>query len=255
MYLGTNDVKVYLGSVKIYPTEEPPTPQYQDFCKLSLNNGDVIELEGSGELTQSMISNYKSTLVSAEIKTLCTSIGSGAFYQCSSLTSVSIGDNVTSIGNQAFEFCSSLTSIDIPNSVTSIGTSAFASCSGLTSVTIPNGVTSISSGTFSACRGLTSVTIPNSVTSISASAFSDCRSLTNITIPNSVTSIGIFVFQSCTSLTSVTVNATTPPTLDSSVFYNTNKNLVIYVPSESVDAYKAASGWSDYASRIRAIPT
>ena len=29
----------------------------------------------------------------------------------------------------------------------------------------------------------------------------------------------------------------------------------IYVPSESVDAYKAASGWSDFASKIQAIPT
>ena len=51
--------------------------------------------------------------------------------------------SVTSIGKGAFRNCSGLTSITIPNSVTSIGDNAFTGCSGLTSITIPNNVTSI----------------------------------------------------------------------------------------------------------------
>ena len=39
------------------------------FCKLTLSNGDVVEIEGSGELTSTMISSYQNTLVSAEIGT------------------------------------------------------------------------------------------------------------------------------------------------------------------------------------------
>ena len=54
-----------------------------------------------------------------------------------------IPNSVTSIGTYAFFSCSSLTSVTIPNSVKSIGGSAFRDCSGLTSVTIPNSVTSI----------------------------------------------------------------------------------------------------------------
>ncbi len=112
-----------------------------------------------------------------------TSIGWGAFLDCSSLTSVTIPNSVTSIGYGAFAGCSSLTSVTIGNSVTSIGESAFANCSSLTSVTIPNSVTSIGNTAFRDCSGLTSVTIPNSVTSIGYDAFYNCSSLTAIYVP------------------------------------------------------------------------
>ena len=134
-----------------------------------------------------------------------TSIGGGAFDDCTGLTSVTIPNSVTSIGNYAFYGCTGLTSMTIPNSVTSIGESAFSACTGLTSVTIPNSVTEIGGDAFYGCTGLTEVTIPNSVTSIGEWAFSDCTGLTSVTIPNSVTSIGKWVFYRCTGLTSVTI--------------------------------------------------
>lgn len=135
---------------------------------------------------------------------------------------------------------------------TSIAESAFWTCRGLTSVTIPNSVTEIGYNVFNDCTGLTSVTIGNSVTEIGGSAFIFCKGLTSVTIPNSVTSIGNFAFSSCKGLTSITIQATTPPTLGSSVF---ESNYPIYVPAESVDAYKTATNWSSYTDRIQAIPT
>ncbi|MBO7239855.1 MAG: leucine-rich repeat protein [Bacteroidaceae bacterium] len=134
-----------------------------------------------------------------------TSIGYGAFWDCTGLTSVVIGNSITSIGENVFINCSGLTSVKIPNSVTIIGGSAFRNCTGLTSIEIPNSVTSIGKFAFGDCSGLTSVEIPNSVTSIGSAAFDDCTGLTSIVIPNSVTSIGTYAFMGCSGLTSVVI--------------------------------------------------
>jgi hypothetical protein len=89
------------------------------------------------------------------------------------------------------------------------------------------------------------------VTSIGDRVFRSCSNLTDVTIGSGVTSIGVMAFTFCSSLASVTVNATTPPTLGGSAFDGTAAALKIYVPAESVDAYKTA--WSAYADKIEAI--
>lgn len=114
--------------------------------------------------------------------------------------------------------------------------------------------TSIGVFAFDGCNAITSVIIPNSVTNIASKSFRTCINLTSIKIPNSVTFIDEDSFRSCRSLTSITIEATKTPTLGLDVFTDTN-NCPIYVPSNSVEAYKTATNWSVYADRIQAIPT
>jgi len=173
-------------------------------------------------------------------------------YEYSSMTSAEIGNCITSIDEYAFNECSSLASIAIPNSVTSIGGSAFESCYGLTEINIPDSVTSINDWTFGNCYALASVTIGTGVTSIGQQSFYRCSGLTEVTIPDSVTSIGLAAFRDCTSLTSITINAITPPAISSNALTNTN-DCPIYVPCDSIDAYKSAPVWNNYSSRIQGI--
>lgn len=193
-------------------------------------------------------------MTSAVIGSCVKYMDSGVFKGCTSLSSCTIGSGVTSIGYSAFSGCTSLTSIDIPDSVTGIGYSAFTYCRSMTSCIIGSGVTSIGNDAFCYCSGLTSLTIGSSVTDIGESAFYGCSGLTNVTIPDSVESIDNYAFNRCMSLTSITVNAYTPPTLHgTSTFDNTN-NCPIYVPRSRVSSYKSATYWSEYSSRIQAIP-
>ena len=191
-----------------------------------------------------------SGLTSVTIGDSVTTIGDYAFQGCDSLTSVTIGDSVTTIGYGAFYYCSSLTSVTIPDSVTSIGECAFYDCYSLTSVTIPDSVTTIGFCVFSGCSSLTSVTIPDSVTAIGDGAFVYCDSLTSVTIPDSVTSIGVNAFSICSSLTSVYCKPATPPVGNYGMFSDNALGRKIYVPMESVEAYKSASGWKEYANSI-----
>ncbi len=173
-------------------------------------------------------------------------IAGGAFAECESVASITIPEGVLSIGSEAFFDCSSLAYISIPESVTSIGEYAFYYCTGLTSITLPNSVTSIGMETFFGCSSLTSVSISESVTSIESGVFYECESLTSVTIPKGVTSIGVETFFGCTGLTQMTVLATTPPAVGMDAFYNVIREIPVYVPAESLDAYQNADVWKEF---------
>ncbi|MGO5090122.1 leucine-rich repeat protein [Segatella copri] len=163
--------------------------------------GDVLFNKDKSEI----ISFRNKKIMSYIIPDSVTSIGDGAFFNCSSLSSLVIPNSVVSIGDGAFRGCSSLSSLAIPNSVTSIGDFAFFNCSSLSSIAISDSITSISAWTFDGCKSLRSLIIPDSVTSIGNEAFRGCSSLSSLAIPNSVTSIGDSAFEDCSSLRSLVI--------------------------------------------------
>ena len=177
-----------------------------------------------------------------------------AFNQCQKLTSVTIPNSVTTLGSYAFAYDSGLTSITIPDSVTSIGKDAFYKCTSLSSVTIGSGLTSVGDYIFAYCSSITNVSITEGLTKLGYSMFNNCVKLSSVVIPSTIEYIGGNAFSYCSGLTSVTCLAENPPELgDTAAFYNST--CPIYVPAQSVDAYKSATNWSTYASRIQAIQT
>ena len=193
--------------------------------------------------------------INISIEEYVTSVSSFSFYfddstMTASVTNYTGADTIVAIPSTVSKESTNTATEGTDYIVTSIGSDAFMMKSSITSITIPDSVTSIGQSAFYGCSSLTSITIPNSVTSINDGAFQYC-SFTSITIPDSVTSIGGTAFSYCSSLTSITVNTITPPILN---YIEIPSNVInIYVPAESVDAYRSASGWSSYADIITAI--
>ena len=101
---------------------------------------------------------------------------------------------------------------------------------------------------------LTTAKLPQGVTVLGIDAFAKCNNLTSIELPASLTKIGLTAFYSCSKLASITCRAAVPPEMSTSVLLGVTSLFEIQVPAESVDAYQAASEWSNYADKIVAIP-
>ena len=156
------------------------------------------------------------------------------------------------------EDLSAVTSVKLGECAHGTNGSAFGGFTNMTSITVTDNFAVIGHSSFGSCSSLLDIPHSEGLETIGDYAFGHCNSLTDITLPSTVTSIGQWAFVNCTGLTSVTIEATTPPTLGDWAFYNEygteQLNITIYVPAESVEAYKAASGWSVYADRIQALP-
>ena len=224
---------------------------------LSLNGSSITELDLRYNLKLKSLSCQDRQLTTVLLPNTLTAI---AFSGCSSLTEINLPASLTSIGESAFYDCSSLTEIHLPASLTSIGEHAFNGCSSLTGIHLPANLTSIESSTFNFCSSLTEIHLPANLTSIGERAFWSCSSLTEIHLPASLTSIGGYAFDQCTSLMKIMCYALTPPTISGRflfgfahsghLLYNRSENL--YVPAESIQAYKD-SDWASYFENILPI--
>ena len=214
----------------------------------------------------------------------CSSLATVTFENGSQLKTIGGG----SYSSGVFSDCTALTSIEIPASVETIEAAAFKGCSSLATVTFENGSQlktigggSYSSGVFSDCTALTSIEIPASVETIEAAAFKDCSSLATVTFENGsqlktiggggssyygafgqlknlmtvdmsactqVKTIGESAFDGDSELRLFKIGTETPPTCGRDAFSGINPYSVLKVPSGCADAYKAKSGWNNFAS-------
>ena len=138
------------------------------------------------------------------------------------------------------------------NTLTGIGLFRDTAITGI--LTINGGVTNILARGFSNCTNLTKVITGDSVSTITGGgAFMDCTSLQVADLGEGITSIGSDAFVRCTSLASIICRAYNPPTIVAFTFRFIPATTNFYVPHERVEAYKDATGWIAYASRIYSI--
>ena len=180
------------------------------------------------------------------------------FRQITSLVRMYLPDSITGMGGgngQHFNGCTRLTFFRFPANLTNISYQGFTSCTSLIikDLSLPE-ITSIGSNGFryvpvKNIRNLGKITeIPSNY------IFANNSALTTVVLPATLTNIGNNAFNACGTIASFTCLGETPPTIGSGAFNGTTLTK-IYVPADSVNAYKAASGWSSWSSKIEAIPT
>lgn len=165
---------------------------------------------------------------------LVTTIGDGAFMDCTSLTTITLPYFIARIGNSAFENCTalatfttmdgadnktaalrtigdraffgntSLNNVDVntTKSVNTIGVSAFENCEQLATINL-SGVTRFAEGVFRNAKALKSVTMStNASISVGQEAFRNCVTLSDITARIAAVDDG--AFRNCISLRAIT---------------------------------------------------
>lgn len=218
MYSSMGDILVPESAVRDYVTEFPLW-ENRIFADTHTHDYSVTELRYSNQTGSTPFTQLSDTTLNKSNVSL------------DNLKSVYIGNNVTTVEDQTFSTTGS-TAMFIPevNSLETIVANAFNNANVVGDLHLPN------------------------VTSIGDLAFNANVNMLSVTIGDRITSIGLLAFNGCRKLKSVTCLATTPPTLGMNPF-ESRAEFPIYVPAESVEAYKAASGWSKYDSRIQAIPS
>ena len=232
----------------------------------NLKDLDIAEVNITALPTQAF---YKSTNVKNLIlpNTLAT-IGEEMFYN-SKLKTVVIPANVTTIGGSAFKNCSSLATVTFEkeSQLKTIGGGysgssyygAFSDCP-ITSIEIPASVTTIGTAAFKGCSSLTTVTFEkgSQLKTIGGGSYSDyyygafCQLKNLMTVDMSactqVETIEKYAFYGDSELRLFKIGTETTPTCGNYAFYGINPYSVLKVPSGCADAYKAQSGWNNFAS-------
>ena len=241
-------------------------------------NYDLISVSLPASLSELGEFCFSSTgLSSITLPEGLTKIPRGAFSGCD-LIDVHLPSSIESIDDYAFSSCS-IMSIVLPENCRRIGLKAFAS-NPLKEITIPDNC-EVSYDAFMGCnnlsrfngnkasadgrcliegttllafapQGLTSYEVPDGVTNLYPNVFY-YTSLDELIIPNSVVRMAGYITSS-RQTSKLVVKCETPPTFYDTDIYSPSISGIICVPAGSVDTYKAADGWSAFASAIQAIP-
>ena len=208
----------------------------------------------------------------------------GAFSNCTSLKEVTLPSALTTIGGYAFYKCTSLYSINgssivnLPN-VIDYGVHCFQDCDALTDCYISQNTESLGVINRSAKWKYSSdgiINLPNLkilgnyvfqeslITRVESLGQIECIGTAVGTysytfswsaaefcrVPSTCAMLATRTFYNADSMVSIIFESTVPPETGVECFYGMDSLVGIYVPDESVEAYKTATNWGDVADKI-----
>ena len=203
-----------------------------------------------------------------------------AFNNCKSLPEITIPKTVERIGNNVFPGCFALADVTIADRETelklgsNVKSPMFSSCplksvyiggnitygttaddgyspfyrnTSLETVRITDRETEISENEFYGCTSLKSVSMGDGIDTIGRYAFSGCSALERFSFGTGLKSIGDEAFSDCTGMKKLVSKTAVPPVCGPQALDDINKwECTLYVPQESLDAYKSAAQWKEF---------
>ncbi len=165
----------------------------------------------------------------------------------STIDKLVIGEGATNISKSIFKSLRKLTSAELAASIVRIDESAFEDCRSLASISFstPSSLIYIGDWAFYNCHELQSLSIPEGVTEIGKAAFYGCSYLQEVSLPTSIQSIGDNAFALCSRMQKMHVHAVLPPTIATKTFEQVSHLMPVFVPQNSVNAYKADPLWGE----------
>ena len=163
-----------------------------------------------------------------------------------------IGDIASGVGYTDRDVIEARYQYNLANSASFVYSSCFE-YKLVETVDLPNCLYVGSNG-FYYCASLTTVNLPV-CTSLYNNAFRNCGRLTSVSLPN-CSYVGQRAFYSCTNLQTIymgTARSVVATMTHSNALSGCSALQSIYVPASLVDAYKKASNWSYYSSKIYPI--
>lgn len=212
---------------------------FQDFQKITFPSTLKVVMRGAF--------TYCSSMENAnDLPEGLLAVGSNAFSNCRKLN-VSLPSTLQQLSMTSFNNNWSMKKIHIPGGVKITGQQCFSDARSCTELIIDEGVETISDFCFQQCSALKEIVIPNTVTSVGSYAFSNCQNVKYLEIGEKVSTIDAAAFSNINP-DKIIVRATTPPEYTNERYYMTGKDCLeaaeVYVPDESIDAYKNAWMWS-----------
>lgn len=223
----------------------------------------ITELEASGRGTGGAFNRCTSlesiTLPNSIVKLQDGDItyggGDSVFYECTSLKECAGLGNVTYIGVAAFYKCSTLEDVDVDwSKVTAIGNNAFDGCNiAIDKLALPKLEVLRASSLVGIKTRL--VVDLGSITELSKQWYNNLFSTTTecVILPQTLTTMTTHSMYMSASFKVLVMRGDSPPQIASNTFVNIPSTAQFYVPNVSVEAYKTATNWSAYASRIKGI--
>ena len=151
------------------------------------------------------------SITSLTVANSVTTIGAGAFANCSAMLSVDLGNGLVTIGHGESNVNGHHANTSNPDSYASSG--AFGNCSSLETVTFGENIVTIGAHAFSECIAIEALTLPDSVQTIGENAFCHNTSLASVSLGTGLTTISEDAFYNCPELQSVVFRESDTPLL------------------------------------------